>query len=98
MNIQKNAKVKEIIRSICLAKGFELLISLREPKRWVELEKVAKGDKKSLNQRMNEFIKLGLVKPILLEDSPKGSKAYVLTDFGRFVLRKLEEIEEYSGQ
>jgi predicted transcriptional regulator len=44
---------------------------------------------------MNEFIELGLVEPVLLKDSPKGSKAYVLTDFGRFVLEKLEEIEEY---
>ncbi len=63
----------------------ELFRSLKEPKTWVELERIAKGD-----------IKLGLVKPILLEDSPKGSKAYVLTDFGRFVLQKLEEIEKYS--
>ena len=98
MILQENAKVKEVVRSISLAKGFELLLALKEPRRWVELEKVAKGDKKSLNQRMNEFIKLRLVKPVLLEDSPKGSKAYVLTDFGRFVLEKLEEIEKYSKQ
>jgi hypothetical protein len=45
---------------------------------------------------MNEFIELGLVEPVLLKDSPKGSKAYVLTGFGRFVLQKLEEIERYS--
>ena len=96
MNLQDDSKVKEVLRSICLAKGFELFVSLETPKRWVELEKIAKGDKKSVNQRMNEFIELGLVKPVLLEDSPKGSKAYVLTEFGKFVLQKLEEIEKYS--
>lgn len=79
------------------AKGLELLRALNTPKRWSELRNVAKGDNKSLTNRMNEFLELGLVEPTLLKDSPKGSKAYVLTEFGRFVLQKLEEIEKYSG-
>ncbi len=93
----KNQKVqlRDIIESIAKAKGLEILQSLKTPKKWSELREVAKGDNKSLTNRMNEFIHLGLVEPVLLKDSPKGSKAYILTDFGRFVLKKLEEIEEY---
>jgi len=90
------SNLQEILSSLGKAKGLVLFRSLKEPKTWIELERIAKGDKNSVSRRIDEFIKLGLVKPILLEDSPKGSKAYVLTDFGRFVLQKLEEIEEYS--
>ena len=95
MNNQE-VQLRDILESVAKAKGLELLKALRTPKRWSELREVAKGDNKSLTNRMNEFIKLGLVEPTLLKDSPKGSKAYVLTDFGRFVLQKLEEIEEYQ--
>ncbi|WP_290596662.1 MULTISPECIES: winged helix-turn-helix transcriptional regulator [unclassified Archaeoglobus] len=94
MNNQK-VQLRDILESIAKAKGLELLKSLKSPRRWSELREVARGDNKSLTNRMNEFIELGLVEPVLLKDSPKGSKAYVLTDFGRFVLEKLEEIEEY---
>jgi DNA-binding HxlR family transcriptional regulator len=93
MNNQK-VQLRDLLESI--AKGLEVLKSLKHPKRWSELREVAKGDNKSLTNRMNEFIELGLVEPVLLKDSPKGSKAYVLTGFGRFVLQKLEEIERYS--
>ncbi len=89
-------QLRDILEAIAKAKGLELLRSLKSPKRWSELREVAKGDNKSLTNRMNEFIELGLVEPVLLRDSPKGSKAYVLTDFGRFVLKKLEEIERYQ--
>lgn len=88
--------VDEILTSLAKAKGYTILRALKEPKTWIELEKIAKGDKSSVSRRIDEFIRLGLVKPILLEDSPKGSKAYVLTEFGMFILKKLEEIEEYS--
>ena len=97
MNNQE-VQLRDILESVAKAKGLELLKALRAPKRWSELREVAKGDNKSLTNRMNEFIKLGLVEPILLKDSPKGSKAYILTDFGRFVLQKLEEIERHSQQ
>ncbi len=95
MNNQE-VQLRDILESVAKAKGLELLKALKVPKRWSELREVAKGDNKSLTNRMNEFIELGLVEPILLKDSPKGSKAYILTDFGRFVLQKLEEIEEYQ--
>jgi len=92
------SNLERILASLGKAKGLILFRSLAEPRTWIELERIAKGDKNSVSRRIDEFIKLGLVKPVLLEDSPKGSKAYVLTDFGRFVLDKLEEIEKYSEQ
>ena len=95
---KQTVHLRDILESIAKAKGLELLRALKEPKRWSELREVARGDNKSLTNRMNEFIGLGLVEPVLLKDSPKGSKAYILTDFGRFVLEKLEEIEKYSKQ
>lgn len=92
-----NDNTLRLLKRISKSGNFRILTVLLDgPKRWSELEKVV--DKKTLSFGINELIDAGLIKPILLEDSPKGSKAYVLTDFGRFVLEKLEEIEEYSGQ
>ena len=88
--------VEKVLTSLGKAKGWLLFKSLKEPKTWIELERIAKGDKNSVSRRIDEFIKLGLVNPVLLDDSPKGSKAYILTDFGKFILEKLEEIERYS--
>ena len=92
-----NDNALKILKKIAKTGNFRILLALSEgPKRWSDLEKVV--DKKTLSYGINELVKLDLIKPTILDDSPKGSKAYVLTDFGRFVLRKLEEIEEYSGQ
>ena len=88
---------KLIIRRITKKPNLLILFSLKSgPKRWSDFEKLM--NKKYVHQGLRELAELGLVKPIVIEDSPIGSKAYVLTDFGRFVLQKLEEIERYSQQ
>ena len=90
-----NDNLLELLKKLSKTGNFRILRSLLEgPKRWSELEKIV--DKKTLSFSINELIETGLIEPVLLKDSPKGSKAYVLTDFGRFVLQKLEEIEEYQ--
>ena len=92
-----NGKLLGLMKKLSKTGNFRILIALsKEPQRWSDLEKVV--DKKTLSHSINELVELGLVEPTLLKDSPKGSKAYVLTDFGRFVLQKLEEIERYSKQ
>jgi len=88
---------KLLIRKIAKKPNLLILFSLKSgPKRWSEFERLM--NKKYVHQGLRELAELGLVKPIVLDDSPIGSKAYVLTDFGRFVLEKLEEIEKYSKQ
>ena len=90
-----NENMLRLLKKLAKTGNFKILLALLDsPKRWSDLEKIV--DKKTLSQGINELIEAKLIKPTLLEDSPKGSKAYVLTDFGRFVLKKLEEIESYS--
>ncbi|GEM_PF-712938 len=91
--MKKQITLREVLESLTRAKGVEVFKSLREPKKWSELEKIVHGDKKSLNKRINEFISLGLVDSVLIKDTLKGSKAYVLTPLGLTVLQKLEELE-----
>ena len=89
-----NENTLSLLKKVSKTGNFRILLALLEgPKRWSDLEKVV--DKKTLSYGINELIETGLIKPILLEDSPKGSKAYVLTEFGMFILKKLEEIERY---
>jgi len=73
------------------------MYALQKPKRWEDLKKIVR-DPKTLSNRLNELYDLNLVTATVIFDKPRGSKAHVLTDFGRFVLQKLEEIEEYSGR
>ncbi|WP_290596378.1 MULTISPECIES: winged helix-turn-helix transcriptional regulator [unclassified Archaeoglobus] len=88
---------KLIIRRIAKKPNLLILFSLKSgPKKWSDFEKLM--NKKYVHQGLRELAELGLVKPVVIEDSPIGSKAYVLTDFGRFVLEKLEEIEKYNQQ
>ena len=90
-----NENLLNLLKKLSKTGNFRILFALKEkPMRWSELEKIV--DKKTLSFSINELVEIGLIEPVLLKDSPKGSKAYVLTDFGRFVLEKLEEIEEYS--
>ena len=84
-----------LLKKIVKTGNFKILLALFSgPKRWRDLEKII-VDKKTLSYGLDELIEAKLIKPTLLEDSPKGTKAYTLTDFGKFVLKKLDEIEEY---
>lgn len=39
------ASVNEILTSLAKAKGYTIICALKDPKTWIELEKIAKGDK-----------------------------------------------------
>ncbi|RLI73405.1 transcriptional regulator [Archaeoglobales archaeon] len=86
---------EQILNLLSKSKTIELMYALKEPKKWDELREIVK-DPKTLSKRLNELYNLNLVTATVVFDKPKGSKAHVLTDFGRFVLQKLEEIEKYS--
>ena len=86
---------EEVIKVLSRSKTLELMYALQKPKRWEDLKKIVR-DPKTLSNRLNELYDLNLVTATVIFDKPRGSKAHVLTDFGRFVLQKLEEIEEYG--
>jgi len=81
--------------------AFRLLSEMKEsPKSFTELFNVSRLSKKNFDRRIKELLELQLVEEVLIPDSRTGrkKKRYILTDFGRFVLEKLEEIEKYSKQ
>jgi len=88
---------EDILNVLSKSRTLELMYALKEPKKWDELRKIVR-DPKTLSNRLNELYRLNLVTATIVFDKPRGSKAHVLTDFGRFVLEKLEEIEKYSKQ
>ena len=78
---------------------FKLLLEMEEsPKTFTELFKTSGLSKRNFDRRIKDLIELQLVDEVLIPDPSTGrkKKRYVLTDFGRFVLEKLEEIEECS--
>ncbi|WP_290624588.1 MULTISPECIES: winged helix-turn-helix domain-containing protein [unclassified Archaeoglobus] len=78
--------------------SFKLLSELKgSPKTFTELFNVSGLSKRNFDRRIKELIELKLVDEVLIPDPKTGrkKKRYTLTDFGRFVLEKLEEIEEY---
>jgi len=86
----KLANLEDIIKTLGKAKGLKIFFSLKEPKTWTELEKIADGDKNSVSRRTDELLKLGLIK---VEYNPKERRPfYSLTPTGRRILELLEEI------
>ncbi|RLI77578.1 hypothetical protein DRP05_09750 [Archaeoglobales archaeon] len=79
--------------------AFKLLSEMKnDPKTFTELFNVSELSKRNFDRRVRELIELKLAEEVLIPDNKTGrkKKKYVLTEFGRFVLQKLEEIERYS--
>ncbi len=79
--------------------AFKLLSEMKDsPKSFTELFNTSNLSKRNFDRRLKELLELKLVEEVLIPDPKTGrkKKRYVLTDFGRFVLQKLEEIEEYQ--
>ena len=72
--------------------NLRLILALSEgPKRWSELEKIM--NKRLVSESLKELIGLNVVGT---EEHQKGLQKvniYYLTDYGRLVLKKLEELE-----
>ncbi len=80
--------------------AFKILSEMKNsPKSFTELFNISGLSKRNFDRRIKELIELELIDEVLIPDPNTGrkKKRYVLTDFGRFVLEKLEEIERYSG-
>ena len=86
------SELERVLKAISKAKGVKLFFSLREPKTWSDLEKVACGDKNSVSRRITDFLNLGLVK---VEYNRRERRPYYsLTSKGLKILEILEKIEK----
>lgn len=88
---EKELELLDILKLISKKGNFKILITLKSgAKKWSQLEKLL--DKKTLYNSLKELCEAGLIEPVVIKDSVTGSKAYALTDFGKLVLEKLEEL------
>jgi len=89
-------ELRELIESLAKKGGLEILLELKSGrKRWTPLFNVVK-ERKSTSNRISELVKLGLVRETLVHDpdSTVSKKYYELTEFGKKILEKIEEIDE----
>jgi DNA-binding HxlR family transcriptional regulator len=74
---------------------YKILSALnKEPLSFTELQKVSSLAKPNFDARLKALLSLGVVEEILVEipDSKHKKKKYTLTDFGKYVFRRLEDI------
>ena len=93
--ISYQMELLDLLKKLSKTGNFKVLITLIDgPKKWKDLEKII--DKKTLSQSIKELLKMKLIEPVIIYDSPTGSKAYELTPLGRYIVKKLEELEKIS--
>ena len=88
-------KFTEFLPGIIKPGSYEILKALKDgPKTWSDLEEIEDMNPAKLGRRLKELLHHGLVYIVIIHDKPTGTKAYSITDFGRKILTKLEEIEQ----
>ncbi len=89
-----------ILKRIIKKPNLIILFTLRE------LDTAKWGDfplyPRDLHKGIQELLNLGLIKVVIIHDTPTGSKAYELTPLGKKIVQYIEEIEKefeksYSG-
>jgi len=96
--MESSVSFKQLIETLAKKGCIEILLLLKEsPKRWSMIEHYIK-DKKSVSYRLKELLNLGLIKVVIIHDTPTGSKAYELTPLGKKIVQHIEEMEkEFEG-
>ncbi len=88
-------KFTEFLPEVIKPGSYEILKALKEgPKSWSDLEDIEDMNPAKLARRLKELLNNGLVQIVIIHNRPTGTKAYEITDLGRKILTKLEEIEQ----